>query len=238
MNRPENARRAAAVSAAGAAHASAIPAAPRSALPLPSRHFGYGRCSRDHLRRTARESPPPRAGSHSLRLRHHRHDRSTRSSARPKRERSAGSAFIGTLVALASVHLMAAITQGLAYSDLISDDRFSIFVHVVVIAAAALAILGSLDYLDEEGIAARRILRARVVRHGRHGHPGGRERTRHRVRRPRNELDFHLRARRLPPPRAEVERSLAEIFPARLVRHRLLPLRHRHDLRRHGHHAD
>ena len=41
---------------------------------------------------------------------------------------------------------------GLAYSDLISTDAFSIFVHVVVIAAAALAILGSLDYLDEEGI--------------------------------------------------------------------------------------
>ena len=43
-------------------------------------------------------------------------------------------------------------SQGSAYSDLISDDFFSIFVHVVVIVAAALAILGSLDYLDQEGI--------------------------------------------------------------------------------------
>ncbi len=60
-------------------------------------------------------------------------------------------AFIGTILALASVHLMD-ITQGLAYSGLISDDFFSIFVHVVVITAAALAILGSLSYLEVEGI--------------------------------------------------------------------------------------
>jgi NADH-quinone oxidoreductase subunit N len=60
-------------------------------------------------------------------------------------------AFIGTILALASVHLMD-VTQGLAYGGLISDDFFSIFVHVVVITAAALAILGSLSYLEVEGI--------------------------------------------------------------------------------------
>jgi NADH-quinone oxidoreductase subunit N len=60
-------------------------------------------------------------------------------------------AFVGTLVALASIHV-AASEKGFAYSRLISTDSFSIFVHVIVIGAAALAILGSLDYLDREGI--------------------------------------------------------------------------------------
>lgn len=59
--------------------------------------------------------------------------------------------FAGTVVALASIRV-AALRPGLAYSDLMRVDDFSIFVHVVVIGAAALAILGSLHYLDEEGI--------------------------------------------------------------------------------------
>ena len=41
---------------------------------------------------------------------------------------------------------------GLAYGGLIRADKFSLFVHVVVIGAAALAILGSINYLDTEGI--------------------------------------------------------------------------------------
>ena len=60
-------------------------------------------------------------------------------------------AFIGTLLALFAVHL-ANDFQGAAYSNLISTDTFSVFVHVIVIVAAALIILGSLDYLDQEGI--------------------------------------------------------------------------------------
>ncbi|MGH9560077.1 MAG: NADH-quinone oxidoreductase subunit N, partial [Terracidiphilus sp.] len=60
-------------------------------------------------------------------------------------------AFVGTLAALASIHI-AVREEGFAYSRLISTDNFSIFVHVVVIGAAALAILGSIDYLDREEI--------------------------------------------------------------------------------------
>ena len=53
-------------------------------------------------------------------------------------------AFAGALFGLfgvwrASQHL------GFAYDNLISNDPFSIFVHAVVIVAAALAILGSID---------------------------------------------------------------------------------------------
>ena len=59
--------------------------------------------------------------------------------------------FVGTIAALAAVHI-ANHSQGPAYSGLISTDAFSIFVHLVVIVAAALAILGSLDYLDREGL--------------------------------------------------------------------------------------
>jgi NADH-quinone oxidoreductase subunit N len=60
-------------------------------------------------------------------------------------------AFAGALLALASIHLMV-MTQGPAYDGLISNDLFSIFVHAVVIGASALAILGSLSYLDLEGL--------------------------------------------------------------------------------------
>jgi len=59
--------------------------------------------------------------------------------------------FIGAVGALASVRL-ASGDPGLAYSGLVRVEPFSIFVHVVVIGAAALAILGSLDYLEDEGL--------------------------------------------------------------------------------------
>ena len=59
--------------------------------------------------------------------------------------------FIGALAALASVYV-AARDPGPAYSNLIHTDAFSIFVHVVVLVAVALTILGSIDYLDQQGI--------------------------------------------------------------------------------------
>jgi NADH-quinone oxidoreductase subunit N len=60
-------------------------------------------------------------------------------------------AFAGSLAALASVRIMAS-DPGAAYNSLMRVDQFSIFVHVVVIGAAALAILGSVQYLEDEGI--------------------------------------------------------------------------------------
>jgi NADH-quinone oxidoreductase subunit N len=57
--------------------------------------------------------------------------------------------LLGTLGALSAVWFVAN-DPGLAYSGLIHADAFSIFVHVVVIGAAALAILGSWSYLDDE----------------------------------------------------------------------------------------
>ncbi|HEX4075229.1 MAG TPA: NADH-quinone oxidoreductase subunit N [Candidatus Acidoferrales bacterium] len=70
----------------------------------------------------------------------------------PARQRVLGwIGFVGALAALAAVYVPAR-HMGMAYSDLISTDAFSVFVHVVVIAAAAIAILGSIDYLDQQGI--------------------------------------------------------------------------------------
>ena len=87
-------------------------------------------------------------------------------------------------------------------------------------------------------LAARRILRARPVRYRGHGHSRGRERTGHRLRRPRDEFHLHLHSRGLPPARRQVQRSFAEIFPAGLFRHGILPVRHRHGLRRYRHHQN
>jgi NADH-quinone oxidoreductase subunit N len=59
--------------------------------------------------------------------------------------------FIGAIAALGGVRV-AEWNPGPAYSDLMRVDAFSIFVHVIVIGAAALAILGSMQYLEDEGI--------------------------------------------------------------------------------------
>jgi len=70
----------------------------------------------------------------------------------PARQRTLGYlALAGALAAFCSVRLVA-MDQGLAYSGLIRTDAFSIFVHAVVIGAAAIAILGSFSYLDQEGL--------------------------------------------------------------------------------------
>ncbi len=70
----------------------------------------------------------------------------------PARQRTLGYfALAGTIAALFTIRL-AAIDPGLAYSGLIRADAFSVFVHVVVIGAAAIAILGSYSYLDQEGL--------------------------------------------------------------------------------------
>ena len=60
-------------------------------------------------------------------------------------------AFVGVLFALAGTHV-AYHFRGLAYDNLINADAFSAFVHVIVLVAAALAILGSIDYLERDGI--------------------------------------------------------------------------------------
>ncbi|HXW63275.1 MAG TPA: NADH-quinone oxidoreductase subunit N [Candidatus Acidoferrales bacterium] len=70
----------------------------------------------------------------------------------PTRKRWLGwLAFAGALLALFSVHI-AYDFRGPAYDNLINTDMFSVFVHAIVILASALAILGSIDYLEREHI--------------------------------------------------------------------------------------
>src|SRR6204780_813288 len=64
---------------------------------------------------------------------------------------SATLAIIGGILALISVHMVSRDT-GMAYSGLISSDQFSVFLHLVIITAAILAIVGSLNPLHQEGI--------------------------------------------------------------------------------------
>lgn len=75
----------------------------------------------------------------------------------PTRQRALGwLAFLATLLAIFGVHLMEFITPAGgptgAYNDVIRADGFSIFFHLVILAAAALCILGSIDYLQDENI--------------------------------------------------------------------------------------
>ncbi len=44
------------------------------------------------------------------------------------------------------------LDQGYAYNELIRADLFSIFAHAVVIGAAALCVLGAINYLDDENL--------------------------------------------------------------------------------------
>lgn len=60
--------------------------------------------------------------------------------------------FLGTLGALAAVHSISSSAGTTAYSGLIRVDSFSVFAHVVVLVAVSLSILGSIDYLEIEGI--------------------------------------------------------------------------------------
>jgi NADH-quinone oxidoreductase subunit N len=57
--------------------------------------------------------------------------------------------FIGAIAALAAIRLSSQ-NPGMAYQGLVRVDAFSVFLHVIVIGVATLAILGSFHYLDEE----------------------------------------------------------------------------------------
>jgi NADH-quinone oxidoreductase subunit N len=65
----------------------------------------------------------------------------------------AGIALAGTLAGLASTWFMAK-SPGLAFSDMVRVDAFSVFFHVLVIAIAAVVILISYDYMAVQHIRA------------------------------------------------------------------------------------
>jgi NADH-quinone oxidoreductase subunit N len=61
--------------------------------------------------------------------------------------------FIGTIAGLASTWYMSEF-PGLAFSNMIRVDTFSVFFHVIVIAVAAVVILSSFEYMSVQRIRA------------------------------------------------------------------------------------
>src|SRR5260370_11732756 len=61
--------------------------------------------------------------------------------------------LVGAALALAATRFTA-LYPGAAYSGLFRADAFSLFVHLIVIGVAFLAILGSTNYLKREDLAA------------------------------------------------------------------------------------
>ncbi len=61
--------------------------------------------------------------------------------------------LLGAALALGATRFMA-LNPGAAYSGLVRADAFSLFVHLIVIGVAFLAILGSVDYLKREDLDA------------------------------------------------------------------------------------
>lgn len=59
--------------------------------------------------------------------------------------------LLGAALALGATRFMA-LNPGAAYSGLVRADAFSLFVHLIVIGVAFLAILGSVDYLKREDL--------------------------------------------------------------------------------------
>jgi len=71
--------------------------------------------------------------------------------SRERKGMTAGLALLGTILALAAIGLPAK-HPGTAFSGILRIDGFSVFIHLVVGAVAALVILGSADYLERENL--------------------------------------------------------------------------------------
>ena len=144
--------------------------------------------------------------------------------------------FAGTVAALVAVYVTAHHT-GPAYSSLILNDHFSVFVHAIVIGAAALAILGSIDYLEGEGIQRGEYYALVLFAAAGMGIlAGANELLTAFVGLEMSSISSYILAR-IPPPRAQVQRILAQIFHPWLVCHRILSVRYCDGVRRHRHHA-
>ena len=108
-------------------------------------------------------------------------------------------ALIGAVAALVSVRVVAT-DPGPAYSNLISADQFSIFLHVTVITAAILAILGSVNYLDEEHLQRGEFYALVLFATAGMGILAGANELVTALRGPGDELHLHLHSRGLPAP--------------------------------------
>ena len=144
-------------------------------------------------------------------------------------------AVVGVITGLAATAYQTGF-YGNAFYDTVSVDTFSVFFHVVVLLIALVVHSGLIRISRRTANSFGRVLRAGLVRHGGHDvdvrcrgvGPG--------LYCARNFVDLHLYSRRHAAACCGERGSVAEIFSAGLVCHRILPLRRRSNLRRYRYH--
>ena len=100
-----------------------------------------------------------------------------------------------------------------------------------------LTIMFSSQVVERDGTAEGRVLRARALLHRRHDHDGDGQRPAGHLPRARDPVARGLRADRHPAGRSACDGGGVQVFPARRVLERVLPVRHRVHLRADRQHA-
>ena len=120
-----------------------------------------------------------------------------------------------------------------AFFGTIQVDAFSVFFHLLIAAVVARHPAQLARLLRRQRHPRRRVLRPGPLRRRRHDADDLLGRAADGLHRPRDLLHLHLHPGRLPQGPRHRLRGLHQVLPARLLRHGLLPLRHRPRLRRH-----
>ena len=131
----------------------------------------------------------------------------------------------------------AAIASGCLWNSdahsmgVIRSDNFALFINIVLCIIGMLTMLFSNDVIEREHIPAGRVLRADAVRDLRNDDDGGGDRSARHLHCARNPVARGVRPDRHPPPERRRRRGGVQVFPARRVFERVLPLRRRVRLR-------
>ena len=143
-------------------------------------------------------------------------------------------AVIGMLAGLAATAYQTGF-YGNAFYNTVSVDTFSVFFHVVVLLIALVVTLISFEYLEVQRIRSGEYYALILVRHGRHDADVVGRRTGADLHRAGDFVDLDLHSCRNAAPRRGERRSVAEVFPAGLVRDGIFPVRRGAGLRRYRH---
>ena len=145
-------------------------------------------------------------------------------------------ALVGVIGALLASIWQLGLPPGTAYFGTVQTDAFSVFFHVLICGIVLVALLIAFDVFDgskERPVEYYSLLLFGATGHVPHVERGGAAVGLHQ---PGNLLHRHLHPGRHSQEKRQESRSWVEILSARLVCHRVLPLRHRPELWRHGNH--
>ena len=164
------------------------------------------------------------SGNHPFWFRSPGHGAGAVCRARPTRNCSAGWRWLGVAGRGGAGTLSTLPLAGTGrFGRAVAADEFSFYFIYLFLLVAALVILGSMDYLERDS-PTRRVLcpgpdgNGGDVLHGRlHG-------SHHDLPGAGDFLHLHLHPGRLPAGRPAFQRSLAEVFSAGIVCHRIFPL--------------